>query len=129
MPRSAKAVRAASPTPPTPEAPTPKPAATAAEPKHEANKPKPAAPRSAPALPANGLDLQRRLYDYDARLARQGVCKEGDLVKHIVQAGVRAGYEGDLASWSGPAIQLAVEETRAFESQARQRAAETKEVA
>jgi hypothetical protein len=29
MPRSAKAVRAASPTPPTPEAPTPKPAATA----------------------------------------------------------------------------------------------------
>jgi hypothetical protein len=82
-----------------------------------------------PALPANGAELQRRLYDYDARLARQGVCKPGDLVKHIVQAGVKAGYETDLATWSEPAIAFAVEQTRAFETRARQEAAERKDVA
>jgi len=76
--------------------------------------------RSGPGLPANGAELQRRLYDYDARLAKQGVCRAGDLVKHVVQAGVKAGYEADLAAWSGPAISLAVEETKVFENKARQ---------
>jgi hypothetical protein len=46
-----------------------------------------------------------------------------------VQAGKAAGYEADLATWSGPAIQLAVDQTRAFETKARQQAAEHKEVA
>jgi hypothetical protein len=93
----------------------------------------PAAAKNAPALPANGAELQRRLYDYDARLARQGVCEAGALVKHIVEAGVKAGYERDLATWSGPAILLAVEETKAFEGQARKapkaKAAKQKDVA
>lgn len=70
-------------------------------------------------LPANGADLHRRLTDYDARLAAQGICAPGDLVKHVVQAGVKAGYDNDLATWTGPAIQLAVEETRAFEASRR----------
>jgi hypothetical protein len=82
-----------------------------------------------PALPANGAELQRRLYDYDARLARQGVCKAGELVKYVVQKGVEAGYEADLATWSGPGISFAVEQTRAFEAQARQDAAQRKDVA
>jgi hypothetical protein len=126
LPRQATAPHA-TPKPPAPE--TPPPAATVAEPKREPARTKPAAPRGAPSLPANGADLQRRLYDYDARLARQGVCKEGDLVKHVAQAGLKAGFEPDLAVWSGPAIQLAVEETRVFETRARQQAAEKKEVA
>jgi hypothetical protein len=84
---------------------------------------------TAPALPANGADLERRLNDYDARLAKQGLCAAGDLVKHIVAAGKQAGYAPDLTTWSGPAIRLAVEETRAFEGRARQKAAERKEVA
>ena len=46
----------------------------------------------------------------------------------LVQAGVRAGYDSDLSTWSGPAIELAVEETRAFEGELRQRTPE-KEVA
>jgi hypothetical protein len=78
-----------------------------------------AEPKNAPALPANGAELQRRLYDYDARLTRQGVCEAGALVKHVVEAGVKAGFERDLATWSGPAILLAVEETKAYEAQAR----------
>ncbi len=70
-------------------------------------------------MPANGADLQRRLYDHDARLAAKGVCKPGELVKHVVQAGVQAGYDSDLSTWVGPAIQLAIEETRAFEASRR----------
>jgi hypothetical protein len=92
-------------------------------------KPKSSTAHGAPALPGNGIELQRRLNDYDARLAKQGVCAAGDLVKHIVAAGVKAGFDSDLTTWTGPAIRLAVEETRAFEGQARQKAAERKEVA
>jgi hypothetical protein len=81
-----------------------------------------------PGLPANGPELLQRLNAYDAQLARQGLCKGGDLVKYVVQAGVKAGYEPELAAWSGPAISLAVEETKAFESRLRQQSAK-KEVA
>jgi hypothetical protein len=80
-------------------------------------------------LPANGADLERRLSDYDARLAAQGVCRAGELVKHVVQAGVNAGYAPDLAAWAGPAIQLAIEETRAFEASRRKKPVPKKEVA
>lgn len=102
------------------------PAAAAEAPQEPARKKGKAATQ---ALPANGAELQRRLYDYDARLARQGVCEAGALVKHIVAAGTKAGFDADLATWSGPAILLAVEETRAFEAQARQKAADQKDVA
>jgi hypothetical protein len=124
LPRIAKAQRAsASPPPAT------LPPAKAPEPKHEPALGEPVGTRGAPSLPANGADLQRRLYHYDARLARQGLCKEGDLVKHVAQAGEKAGYESDIAAWSGPAIPLAVEETRAFEAQARRQVAQQTEVA
>lgn len=83
---------------------------------------------SMPNLPANGAELQRRLYDHDARLAKKGTCAAGELVKHVVAAGVKAGFDPDLAAWSGPAIALAVEETRRFETRAREAGAE-KEVA
>jgi hypothetical protein len=80
-------------------------------------------------LPANGADLQRRLHSYDARLAAQGLCKPGALVEYVVQAGVKAGYEANLSRWSGPAIRLAVEETKAFEARCRQKQQPRKEVA
>ncbi|HZY85585.1 MAG TPA: Rad52/Rad22 family DNA repair protein [Gemmataceae bacterium] len=115
------------------KAEAPAPAAEKAAPAVRLASPEPAAAKNAPALPANGAELQRRLYDYDARLTRQGVCEAGALVKHVVEAGVKAGFERDLATWSGPAIMLAVEETKAFESQARKapkgKAAKQKDVA
>jgi hypothetical protein len=100
----------------------------AAEPKQEAA-PAPAAepPKHARGIPANGAELQRRLYDHDDRLAKQGLSKPGDLVKAIVQAGKKAGYEKDLSTWTGPAIQLAIDETKAFEARVREPA--RKEVA
>lgn len=119
-----KAVREEKPTAPKP-APTPTPRPEKKQPARPASTPmptpRPAAKATVPGLPANGTELQRRLYDYDARLAAQGVCAAGELVKHIVQAGVKAGYDSDLSTWIGDAIQLAVEETKAFEGRARQR--------
>ena len=99
------------------------------QPRKAENGKKKAEGKTNPAMPANGIELQRRVYDYDSRLAQQGVCQPGELVKHIVQAGVKAGFEADLATWSGPAIALAVEEARAFEARLRQTKTERKEVA
>jgi hypothetical protein len=80
-------------------------------------------------VPAHGAELQRRLYEYDARLAAEGVCQRGDLVKHVVQAGTKTGYDSDLSTWTGPAITLAADETRAFEARARQAAHDHRNVA
>jgi hypothetical protein len=80
-------------------------------------------------LPSSGEELQKRLYDYDARLARQGFCVQGDLIKHIVQAGIKAGHEADLAKWDGSGITLAVQEAKRFEAHVRHVAAPRKEVA
>ncbi len=86
-------------------------------------------PKNGSTMPENGDELRRRVQDYDARLAQQGMCGSGELVAHLVQAGVKAGYEADLAKWSGAAIVLAVEEVRAFESRLRKQKSERKEVA
>jgi hypothetical protein len=67
-------------------------------------------------LPANGAELHRRLRDADSELAAQGLCRIGELLAHVTQAGVKAGFGADLTRWDGPAIELAVAETRAFKS-------------
>ncbi len=72
------------------------------------------------AMPKNGAELQKRLYDFDARLAEEGLCQPGELIKHVVQAGARAGYDPDLATWNGPGILLAVTLAREFELSHRQ---------
>jgi hypothetical protein len=67
-------------------------------------------------LPANGTELHRRLREADSDLAAKGLCPMGALVAHVTQAGVKAGFGADLNQWDGPAIELAVAETRAFKS-------------
>jgi hypothetical protein len=49
----------------------------------------------------------------------QGLCLQGDLINHVVQAGVAVGHDADLSTWTGPAIQLAIEQTRMFEASRR----------
>jgi hypothetical protein len=61
--------------------------------------------------------LHRRLREADSDLAAKGLCPVGSLLAHVTQAGVKAGYGADLNQWAGPAIELAVAETRAFKSQ------------
>lgn len=80
-------------------------------------------------LPATGAELQKRLQDYDAKLAAQGVIARGDLLKYIQEAGAKAGYGMEMASWPVPAITLAVDQTKTFEAEARQRRMGHKEVA
>lgn len=93
--------------------------------------PKQPRPKAAPAanLPSDGVELKKRLTDYDTRLAKQGLCKPGELVAHVLAAGEKAGHPQDLTGWTGPAISLAVDETRKFEAQRRSTKLGRKEVA
>jgi hypothetical protein len=77
-----------------------------------------AAPSSVPAssLPANGIELLKRLRAYDEKLAKDGLCAKGALLERVTQAGVKAGHGPDLNKWPTPAIALAVKETRSFEA-------------
>ncbi len=51
---------------------------------------KPTAAAERHSLPAHGEELQRRLHDYDAKLAAQGICGIGALLEHLSEVGVRA---------------------------------------
>ncbi|HLW64424.1 MAG TPA: Rad52/Rad22 family DNA repair protein [Gemmataceae bacterium] len=79
--------------------------------------------------PANGKELLQRLREYDGRLAGQGLCAQGALMQYVTQEGVKAGHGADLNSWTDPAIQLAIEQTKAFENSIRMQKSEQKAVA
>src|SRR5205807_9465598 len=80
-------------------------------------------------LPANGEELRRRLQDYDAKLAAQGVCAPGDLLRHVSEAGAKAGYGPEMDDWTAPAIACAAQETKACEARVRQQMVGQKAVA
>ncbi len=62
-----------------------------------APKPKPAGDNT---LPPDGAELFRRLGQYDAKLASEGRILAGELVRHVVQAGVQAGRDSDMTTWN-----------------------------
>ena len=105
--------------PPVPARPD-KPAPTVPMPVPAPSKPRPAAKAGASSLPADGAELHRRLRDYDARLAEQGVSNLGALLAFVTQAGVKAGFGADMTQWPAEAIRMAVDATREFEGQLRQ---------
>jgi len=74
-------------------------------------------------LPADGAELVRRLTDYEAKLAAQGVCQVGDLLRHVAEAGEKAGHGADLTQWNADAIAWAAKEVRAFERSGKPKAA------
>jgi hypothetical protein len=65
--------------------------------------------------PASGLELKQRLAKKDADLAREGLCKPGELLKHVTAAGVKAGHGEDMTVWVGEAFDMAVKETKTFQ--------------
>jgi len=67
-------------------------------------------------LPADGKELHARLTEYDKKLAGQKLCAVGDLLSHVTAAGVKAGFTANMTEWSGPAIQLAVDAVKEFET-------------
>src|SRR4051812_2843023 len=72
-------------------------------------------------LPASGAELHQRLLDYEAKLVDEGVCEKGELLRHVAEAGEKAGFGSDLTAWTNPAFNLAARETKTFEKQARRR--------
>ena len=80
-------------------------------------------------LPATGEELSQRLEDYEAKLVAEGICEKGELVRHVTDAGVKAGLEPELTLWTKAGALLAARETRVFEATARERKRLTKAVA
>lgn len=74
-------------------------------------------------LPATGLELVDRLKVYEGKLVSQCLCNQGDLLAFVLGEGVKKNHPADLAKWTAPAIALAADATKAFEAQARERAA------
>jgi hypothetical protein len=73
-----------------------------------------ASPAKPSSLPADGAELRQRLQHYEDQLVKNEQCRPGDLLTFVSEAGVAAGYAPELTTWEGPAIQLAVEQTKAF---------------
>lgn len=66
-------------------------------------------------LPANGNELKACLEATDKTVAsEQGLCLIGDLMKHVLEEGVKLGFPSDFTQWAGPAIEFAAVETKAF---------------
>lgn len=65
-------------------------------------------------MPANGKELLARLQARDEKLVREGICRPGDLLRHVVQAGKMAGLPSQLEHWDEAGIGLAVRESRTF---------------
>jgi hypothetical protein len=100
------------------EAPKPEPKAEATKPELKVEPPRNEAPKPG-GLPANGQELHRRLREYDAKLAAQKLCSVGQLLAHVTQAGVKAGFTANLSDWAGQAIPFAVNAVKEFEQSAR----------
>jgi hypothetical protein len=77
-------------------------------------RPRVAAAAAKSTLPADGSELRQRLQHYEEQLVKDGQCRPGELLHFIAEAGVAAGFASDLTTWEGPAIQLAVDKTKAF---------------
>ena len=71
------------------------------------------------ALPGDGRELHRRLLTFEAKLVSKKLCAPGALLEHVKKAGERAGYGFEIPAWPTPAIPLAVESVREFESSVR----------
>ncbi len=76
----------------------------------------PAPKKERKGLPADGKELKERLTAKEAKLVAAGLCKPGELLKYVAGQGKKASFGDDIAAWAGPAIELAVQEVRAFEA-------------
>lgn len=82
-----------------------------------------ARPQSAVALPADGKELKGRLEAYERKLAAEGVCEPGALIKEIVAEGIRSHDLGaNIEDWGLVGIRFAIDHVRTFEALRRARA-------
>lgn len=74
-------------------------------------RPTAAAPPIKPAaagMPRDGEELTVRLGALETRLIEQGLCRPGDLTRHVLTQGEGQGFPSFLGAWQGPAIEAAV---------------------
>jgi hypothetical protein len=101
-----------------------------AQPARTKEKPaRPAAQKVLHTRPASGADLKERLLNFDQKLAKEGLCQPGELLRHVSEAGREKGFPEDLATWADAAIDLAVDEGKKFAVQVRERHGKHKDVA
>jgi hypothetical protein len=79
--------------------------------------------------PASGVELKDRLQSFDEKLTKEGLCQRGDLLRHVIEAGRKAGHAEDLTDWADGAIDLAVDEGKKFAALVREQRGERKVVA
>jgi hypothetical protein len=75
-----------------------------------------------PKMPQTGEELERRLADYDGKLASLGLCMDGDLLMHVSNAVAKAGHGLDVRQWNSRAIKLAVDVAMDYEAGLRAKA-------
>ncbi len=75
------------------------------------------AKKAPPPMPVNGAELLSRVKEADATLVKNGKIKAGELVKHVTDCGVRAGYSFNVETWTGPAILFGVDTVKLFVEQ------------
>lgn len=81
-------------------------------------KPAPAPAQAAPvAKITSGADFLQKLHSHDAKLAHEGKCKGGELIKRIASVAKRAGYDPDMSKWGEAEIKAAREATKVFEAE------------
>jgi hypothetical protein len=73
-------------------------------------------------MPRTGEELERRLADYDGKLASLGLCMDGDLLLHVSGAVAKAGHGLDVRKWNAKAIKLAVDVAMDYEAGLRAKA-------
>lgn len=71
---------------------------------------------------ATSSDFHRQLQQYDGKLAGDGLCSVGDLVKAVAAAGKRDGFPADLTAWDAAQIERARAVTKDFVERAGLRA-------
>lgn len=82
-------------------------------------KPAPAGKPTSHALPKDSKELLERLNRYEAKLVEDHVCRPGELLAHIIQAGQRAGLGDNIAGWPTSQFELASREAKTFVQQRR----------
>lgn len=90
-----------------------------ARPKSQGPAPAPQQPKEPP---PTGEAFAHRLHDYEGKLVGEGVCKVGELIRHVADVCAKAGHGDNLATYGEAAVKLAAEETKKFEAAARKKA-------
>ena len=73
--------------------------------------------------------MDQRLAAKDALLTGEGLCRQGDFLKHVVGVVQTAGFPADPLKWGEEAVKIAMNAARAFEDEAHRAKSEGRTIA